>query len=54
MVREGGRAGLPFLHYKLETGCMSRAAAIAAVHFTLDMQAGFCYSGMRSPKNIAS
>lgn len=53
MVREGGQAGLPFLHYKLETGCMSRAA-IAAVHFTLDMQAGFCYSGMRSPKNIAS
>ena len=36
-----------------ETGCMSRAAMLIAVHFTLDVRAVFCYSGIRSPKKIA-
>ena len=51
MVREGGLAGLPDPQYKRKAECMSRAAA-AAVYFTLDMQAVFCYSGIRSPKKI--
>ena len=53
MVREGGSSGLPCPQYKQEAECMSRAAA-AAVHFTLDVQAVFCYSGIRFPKKIAS
>ena len=53
MVREGGSSGLPCPQYKQEAECMSRAAAPAAVHFTLDVQAVFCYSGIRSPKKIA-
>ncbi len=53
MVREGGLSGLPCPQYKQEAECMSRAAAPAAVHFTLDVQAVFCYSGIRSPKKIA-
>ena len=53
IVKEGGMSGLPCPQYKQEAECMSRAAASAAVHFTLDMQAGFCYSGSRSPKKIA-
>lgn len=51
MVREGGVSGLSCLQYKRETECMSRAAP-AVVHFTLDVQAVFCYSGIRSPKKI--
>ena len=53
MVREGGLSGLPCPQYKRKAECMSRAAAPDAVHFTLDMQAVFCYSGIRSPKKIA-
>lgn len=53
MVREGGSSGLPCPQYKQEAECMSRAAAPAAVHFTLDMQTDFCYSGIRFPKKIA-
>lgn len=53
MVREGGLSVLPYPQYKQEAECMSRAAAPAAVHFTLDVQAVFCYSGIRSPKKIA-
>lgn len=53
MVREGGLSGLPCPQYKQEAECMSKAAAPAAVYFTLDMQAVFCYSGIRSPKKIA-
>lgn len=46
-----GRAdysGLPFRQYKREPDYMSRAAELTAVHFTLDLQDGFCYSGIRS------
>ena len=53
MIREGGLSGLPCPQYKQEAECMSRAAAPAAVHFTLEVQAVFCYSGIRSPKKIA-
>lgn len=54
MAREGGLSGFPCPQYKQEAECMSRAAALAAVQFTLDVQAGFCYSGILSPKKIAN
>ena len=50
-------AKAPCQHYKRKTECMSRAAARAAVHFTLDVQAVFCYlgySGNLSSKKIVS
>ena len=33
---------------------MSRAAALGRRAFTLDVRAGFCYSGLRSPKKCSS
>ena len=33
---------------------MSRAAAKADVYFTLYVRAGFCYSGIRSPKKMSN
>ena len=57
MVREGGTAGLPCRQFKQEMERMSRATAVAVVHFTLDVQAVFCYlgySGSLSSKKIVS